>query len=582
MRVRGLLVTALLGAGLVYMWLERPHEEWLGRGQSDSRPGDGDSSSPPSGIPGTDGSRPDAGTHFAPTAPPSGEPLEVVLLQTPAPRYADPPSEGVNDAAYRELLAEVAREVGMRPLYDLDLARAAREVAYYTGVQGHVPPEVALTFLLHASGAPERSAAQFFTHSTSDAPDVVRATLTRALENARDDRRPGVLRVGIGEVDTPNQAYSRHVGVLLTRRAYQIDPTPRTAALGGSWRLTGRLPVGYRDPSVSVLYPDGRMESAELELSGSSFAVRVPTGDTPGTAYVSIDGTDTQGPGKLLQLSFAIGEEGAPAPDRASLFVPPRDDFFTSIDEAERYAFGLLQSDRARFSLATLELDPELTAIARAHSEDMRDNGFFGHLSPTTGLAGDRLRRAGYRAIMHSENLARNDSIAEAEAALLASVGHRKNLLDHKPTHVGVGVAMLVVEDRTEWFVTQMFARPVVELDHEAMHARLLQRIERQRERQDLPPLRESERMSDVAREHAQEVAAGELEGVARKALDQLSDMNLTMRASVHAIYDPDSFELPAAALDPDATRIGLGVRQSRDDSHGRTGIVLILGLGQE
>jgi uncharacterized protein YkwD len=177
---------------------------------------------------------------------------------------------------------------------------------------------------------------------------------------------------------------------------------------------------------------------------------------------------------------------------------------------------------------------------------------------------------------MHSENLARNDTLVEAQAALMASVGHRKNILDDKPTHVGVGLARVQVGERREWLVTQIFARPVVELDPDAVRAQLLARIEREREARELEPVREHPRMSAVAGEHARLVAEGELAGVAQRALDALSELNRTMSASVHAIYDLDGFELPDNALGPRVRDIGVGVAQSPDDAHGRTGIVLI------
>lgn len=576
MRVSGLLVTVLVGAGAVYLWLERPFAGWLDRSSAN---GGTEVSARPSApvVHHADGreNRPDA---RPPVPPPSGEYIEIALLGAPATYYSDEPSVdiGSNEQAYRTLCAEVAQTTGKAVLYDSALGRAAREVAYYTGVNGHAPPEAALTFLLHASGASESSAAQFFTHSTSDELDVVRDTLERALAGDSGPRGDGALRVGIGEVSTPDGTYTRHVSVLATRREYRLQTTPRTAPFGATWILRGELPAGYREAQASVLYPDGRMETAAIEPSGRDFTVAVPAGDVPGTVFVSVDGVDGHGPGKLLQVSFVVGAEGDPPPADARIFVPERDGAFASVAEAEMHALDLLGSDRARFGLPLLAPDAALGAIARAHSEEMRDSGFFGHLSPTTGLAADRLQAAGYRATMHAENLARNDSLVEAQAALMASVGHRKNILDNKPTHVGIGVARLQAGERIEWFVTQIFAKPVVVLDVDEMRAQLIARIDRGRVAAGLEPVREHERMSEVAEEYAHLVAGGELEGVARRALADLSELQATMSASVHAIYDVDSFELPDTASEAKVRDIGVGIVQSADDAHGRTGIVLI------
>ena len=570
------MVTVLIGAGAAYLWLGHPIADWLDRARTpEPAPASEPTATPLDRAPNDPWNVMDA---RASTPPPSGEYIEVALLGAPASHYSDeaPTAIETNEQAYRDLLSEVMRAIGTEARYDSALGRAAREVAYYTGARGHAPPEAALTFLLHASGASENSAAQFFTHSTSDELDVVRDTLRRALDGTSGPSGRGILRIGIGEVSTPEGTYTRHVSVLATRRAYYIEPTPRTAAFGGTWELRGRLPDGYRDTTASALYPDGRVEDVPVESVGQDFALRVPAGDDSGTVHVSIDGVDDRGPGKLLQVSFVVGAAGDPPPAEARIFVPERDTEFATVAEAESHALDLLGSDRARAGLPLLQPDPALSAIARGHSEDMRDNHFFGHLSPYTGLAGDRLERAGYRATMHSENLARNDSLAEAQAALMASVGHRKNILDEKPTHVGIGLARLQSDERTEWLVTQLFAKPVVELDVAALRTDLMDRIDRGRARLGRPPLRENERMSQVAEEYARLVADGELEGVARRALDALDDQKVTMSASVHAIYDLDGFELPENALDGKVRALGLGIVQSDDDAHGRTGIVLI------
>jgi 1-acyl-sn-glycerol-3-phosphate acyltransferase len=59
----------------------------------------------------------------------------------------------------------------------------------------------------------------------------------------------------------------------------------------------------------------------------------------------------------------------------------------------------------------------------------MRDQGFFGHRSPRTGDLADRLAAARYRAALSGENLALSPSVHEAHRGLLASLGHRRNLL---------------------------------------------------------------------------------------------------------------------------------------------------------
>src|SRR2546423_4242662 len=90
----------------------------------------------------------------------------------------------------------------------------------------------------------------------------------------------------------------------------------------------------------------------------------------------------------------------------------------------------------------------------------MVQHDFVGHISPRTGNAVDRMRRAGLAAPVVLENVARAFGPAEAEQGLMDSPGHRANILSREATHVGVGM-MLGREGsgRHELFVTQLYVR---------------------------------------------------------------------------------------------------------------------------
>ena len=87
----------------------------------------------------------------------------------------------------------------------------------------------------------------------------------------------------------------------------------------------------------------------------------------------------------------------------------------------------------------------------------MQAHGFFGHVSPTTGTAADRTRKAGVDAMLILENVARAFTPGEAERGLMNSPGHRANILNHAATHVGVGV--VYDPGSHEILVTQLFSQ---------------------------------------------------------------------------------------------------------------------------
>lgn len=127
-----------------------------------------------------------------------------------------------------------------------------------------------------------------------------------------------------------------------------------------------------------------------------------------------------------------------------------------SVSSLEKEAWNLLNEDRARNGLAALPIDPELSRIARIKSEDMRDNGYFAHESPTYGRVTDMLRHFGYSFKGAGENIAHHATVLKSQAAFMSSSGHRRNILSTAWTKVGIGVCT----DRNGFvYVTQIFAR---------------------------------------------------------------------------------------------------------------------------
>ncbi|MBR5302098.1 MAG: transporter [Clostridia bacterium] len=127
-----------------------------------------------------------------------------------------------------------------------------------------------------------------------------------------------------------------------------------------------------------------------------------------------------------------------------------------SLSAQEQTAGNLLNNDRARYNLAPLAIDPALCRIARIKSEDMRDNQYFAHTSPTYGDVRQMLAHFGYTYAAAGENIAHHATIEKAQAAFLSSPGHRKNIMSAAYTKVGLGAA---VDKNGFVYLTQIFAR---------------------------------------------------------------------------------------------------------------------------
>ncbi len=102
---------------------------------------------------------------------------------------------------------------------------------------------------------------------------------------------------------------------------------------------------------------------------------------------------------------------------------------------------ALVNQARAGAGCGALTADPALAAVARAHSADMRDRGYFSHTTPEGLSPFDRARAAGI-GYARAENIASGQPDAAAVMeAWLNSAGHRANILDCSLTKLGVGVA---------------------------------------------------------------------------------------------------------------------------------------------
>ncbi len=107
---------------------------------------------------------------------------------------------------------------------------------------------------------------------------------------------------------------------------------------------------------------------------------------------------------------------------------------------AESRLLELLNGERVKAGLRPLVADDQLRAVARGHSEEMFKLGYFAHQSPEAGSPADRLRAARIRFVVSGENLAYAPTTELAHAGLMASPGHRANILTPEYTRVGIGV----------------------------------------------------------------------------------------------------------------------------------------------
>jgi len=145
---------------------------------------------------------------------------------------------------------------------------------------------------------------------------------------------------------------------------------------------------------------------------------------------------------------------------------PP--DQLEAVVECEALAAWLINQTRYESGLKCLLPEPKLAQMARQHSLEMRDLGYFSHQSPVPGRTTSMERFAalfGFRPQWIAENVARRwgtaylltpEKIAETHRNFLKKPHHRANLLLDKVERMGVGLA---VNENGDYWLTQVLAK---------------------------------------------------------------------------------------------------------------------------
>jgi uncharacterized protein YkwD len=515
-----------------------------------------------------------------PPAPPQPIAPKVTPGKTVTVTLSEPPAltllAGVrtdNDTFYQQLVREVSQG---RAVYDPDLGRAAREFVFQYTELGIEPPSDVREFLVLGSGALAGDTVFQHVRTTSEAEAALRKAIGLVVDHPPTG--PGPIHVGVGEIFQPGSQYSRHIGVVGTPMPIDLEPIARRIEPGQTLHLTGRIRGHWTGVHALVLRPDGSTESYVPIIQGDRLTVAVPVGQKVGSLDVQFVGEGPEGPGKLVQVRVEVGRE---PPRTYTTRLAPDEKRLDTADDAAAYDLKLLNEDRAKFSLPALQWDPQLAEIARDHSAEMRDSGFFAHRSPTTGMHTDRLAKAHYRSVASAENLAHNSSVYEAEAGLMHSLGHRRNILDPDVTRVGIGVAGKDDDEgRRRWWITQLFAKPVEDIDAAAELGRLTARIDDRRREGGHGLLEVDDALSAVARTAADTALHGEVQGASGKALAMCQDKGLLhgkLRAWAALLPDVGKLQLPVSVDAGEAKRLGVAVVQDPQSDDGRVAVVLLV-----
>ena len=184
--------------------------------------------------------------------------------------------------------------------------------------------------------------------------------------------------------------------------------------------------------------------AAVCTLTASALSHTVVRGDT----MWKIAAKYQVGTGEIIAANPQITDPNLIYPGQ--VLTVPEVDAGVSVFESE--VIRLVNEIRLKNGLKELKPNWELSRVARFKSQDMVDNRYFSHTSPTYGSPFQMIRAFGLDFRTAGENIAYGQRTPQAVVnAWMNSAGHRANILNATYTRIGIGY----VADGHYW--TQMF-----------------------------------------------------------------------------------------------------------------------------
>lgn len=222
--------------------------------------------------------------------------------------------------------------------------------------------------------------------------------------------------------------------------AEPTDPPGEFVTFGAALARAERAPAATQSDLglgqfVARFAADAALEAQALEAQRQAqVRAQAPAPPTPvPSAALSASGGENQtGVEEQAQTESEAASEAESSADSGG------GDFLAGM-ESEMIA--AINAQRTSNGLSPLAASGALRSVARARSNDMVTNGYFGHAG---GVVFDMLRAAGIAFTWAGENLSRNNypdsqSVSVAVGDFMSSGSHRANILSPNYTSIGVG-----------------------------------------------------------------------------------------------------------------------------------------------
>jgi uncharacterized protein YkwD len=532
------------------------------------------------GGPGGGGALADGATEAPAVAGISVEVRQVKFSQPAAARFGTRVQQPLSRAEQTIVDGLVGGELRHEP----GLSRAARELARTAPDRSNIPSGLidGVMAWVGLVDPPPRLAVVELPPGGLPCGDELSESCRDALQSVIKATREGlVMGPGprwIGAGMAPLADGTVRMVVAVSERAVQLDPLPTAVQLGAKVRVHGRL-LGKRSrPSIEVVAPDGRWVTLPARVSKQEFTAEMACRGR-GAHQIEVLAEGAYGPEVVANFPVQCG---AVPPDALRVEVETVGPDVSAADVA-RSNFTALNNTRARQGLPPLQWDNQAAEIAAAHSQDMLSGNFVGHTSPRTGDVEARFRRAGATTAVLRENVARGYGPRGIHDSLMASPGHRVNILADDVTHVGIGAVIGPPETPTAGaprpiFLTQNFFSRLGDDTPADPVAALRQRVDALRQRAGLRPATWEAPLFEAGQALAEGIAAGEKAQASQAFAARLERLPYKQVAH-HEVLAPSFASLDTLSVwkEPDLGLVGLGVRQVEKGADAGSLVVIVV-----
>lgn len=122
--------------------------------------------------------------------------------------------------------------------------------------------------------------------------------------------------------------------------------------------------------------------------------------------------------------------------------LPPVEPPTSNIGAFQQDVLRLVNIEREKVNLKPLQHHDAVGRVAQVKSEDMSENNYLEHTSPTHGTPFEMLKNYGISYKSAGENIAQGyRTPQEVVTGWMNSSGHRANILHNRFTHIGIGYA---------------------------------------------------------------------------------------------------------------------------------------------